>query len=64
MTVESYMYGKFDDTVNIPKAEYDDLVSDSAFLAALEQAGVDNWDGYGFAQEIFEAFKVGKTNEG
>lgn len=49
-----------DDTVNIPKTEYNDLLEDSAFLGALEQAGVDNWDGYDFALEIFNAFKTEK----
>lgn len=33
---------------------YNDLVEDQQFLRALERAGVDNWDGYDFALEIFQ----------
>lgn len=36
-------------TVTIPKADYDQLVKDSEFLAALEACGVDNWEGYSLA---------------
>lgn len=32
--------------VTISKYEYDLLLKDSAFLAALESCGVDNWVGY------------------
>ena len=46
-----------DDTVTIPKGEYEDLIEDSKFLRALEDAGVDNWPGYDFAFEIYEAFE-------
>lgn len=41
------------DTVTIPRAEYDQLVEDARFLACLQNAGVDNWDGFGFACEEF-----------
>lgn len=34
--------------------EYDRLLRDSAFLDALEAAGVDNWCGYDEAWRIFE----------
>lgn len=50
----TYMFGPVDDTVNIPKGEYEDLLEASAFLDALEAAGVDNWVGYDFAREIYE----------
>lgn len=40
--------------VTIPQEEYDRLVEDQAFLWALEAAGVDNWDGYGVAREIYK----------
>ena len=40
--------------VSISKDEYDELKSDSAFLAALMAAGVDNWEGYEIAQESVE----------
>ncbi len=34
------------ETVTIPKEEYESLLKDSDFLSALEAFGVDNWDGY------------------
>lgn len=40
--------------VTISKEEYDELKGDSAFLAALEGAGVNNWDGYEIAQDMME----------
>lgn len=55
-----YMYGKeaaegpvLDDTVNIPRGEYDELLSDSMFLGALVVAGVENWSGYDEAEDLF-----------
>jgi phage pi2 protein 07 len=41
-----------DDMIVITKAEYDLLKADSAWLAALEAAGVDNWEGYEYAQRF------------
>lgn len=38
-----------EEMVTITKAKYDQLLEDSEFLAALEAAGVDNWEGYEFA---------------
>ena len=40
--------------ITITKKEYDSLIEDSIFLNALREAGVDNWDGYGFALESLE----------
>jgi len=37
------------DTMTISQRAYDDLVEAAAKLAALEAAGVDNWEGYSFA---------------
>ena len=37
------------ETVTIPKEEYESLLEDSRFLAALRAAGVDNWEGYDYA---------------
>jgi hypothetical protein len=37
--------------VTITKEEYDQLLKDSQFLLCLEGAGVDNWQGYGDAQD-------------
>lgn len=42
-----------DGTITISKDLYDELVSDSNFLNCLQSAGVDNWDGYEFAQDEF-----------
>lgn len=33
--------------------EYNELKDDQLFLRALEDAGVDNWAGYEFAQEQY-----------
>ena len=38
--------------VTITRKEYNDLVEDSTWLRCLESAGVDNWSGYSFAQEL------------
>jgi len=38
-------------TVTIPVEEYEDLLADSRVLAALQNGGVDNWEGYEFAME-------------
>jgi len=43
-----------EDMVTIPKKEYESLLEDSNWLNALENAGVDNWGGYNFAQELLE----------
>lgn len=43
-----------EETITITQAEYDRLLRDSAFLSCLEAYGVDNWDGYGLAQESFD----------
>ena len=62
----NFMYGDLtdgvstiNDVVSIPRGEYEDLLQDSKFLSALEQAGVDVWDGYDLAKEIFNAFNEG-----
>lgn len=43
-----------DELIYIPQYEYDQLVESQALLAALRRAGVDNWDGYDYAIEIYE----------
>lgn len=40
--------------VTITRKEYDRLTKDSEFLSCLESCGVDNWDGYGDAQEMMD----------
>lgn len=42
------------ENVTITKKEYDELNADQRKLNALENAGVDNWDGYDFAMEALE----------
>ena len=42
-----------EETVTISLKEYDQLLNDSDWLAALEDAGVDNWEGFEHAQEIY-----------
>jgi len=39
-------------TVTITLSEYNELIEDQNFLRALEAAGVDNWEGYDFAEEL------------
>ena len=39
--------------ITISKEEYESLVEDSDFLHALRAAGVDNWEGYSEAVDIY-----------
>lgn len=43
--------------VTIPLSEYLSLQEDSEWLAALENAGVDNWPGIDFARELLNEEK-------
>ena len=47
-----------EETVTISKKEYERLLKDSAKLQALENGGVDNWQGYSYAME--EYYKDGE----
>lgn len=40
------------------KKEYKNLLEDSIFLDCLNGQGVDNWSGYGDAQQAFEELKT------
>lgn len=40
-------------TVTINEDYFEELLNDSLFLSILEAHGVDNWVGYGYAQEEF-----------
>ena len=51
MTTEST-----EEMVTITKKEYDELIQDSIFLQCLEGAGVDNWSGYSYAQEMMAEY--------
>jgi hypothetical protein len=42
------------DTVTISKERYDELIREEKFLDALRAAGVDNWEGYDYAQEMLD----------
>lgn len=55
-TVESKMafsMGPKAKTITIPQAEYDEMIERIEWLECLEQAGVDNWDGYDEARELY-----------
>jgi hypothetical protein len=43
-----------EEMITIKKSEYDKLIDDQNFLWVLEAVGVDGWDGYDHAKEIFE----------
>lgn len=43
-----------EEMIAITKAEYDQLIEESIMLDCLKAAGVDNWDGYELAMEMFE----------
>ena len=40
-------------TVTITQDEYGELCEGALMLAALNEAGVDNWEGYAYAQELY-----------
>ena len=39
--------------ITISVEHYDEILDDVRFLNALRAAGVDNWDGYDYALEIY-----------
>lgn len=44
----------FEENVTISKREYEDLVKRGKILLALEDAGIDNWEGYDYAYDLYE----------
>ena len=44
-------------TVEVDKLHYEELLEASLMLGALEEAGVDNWEGYSYAMELLEKMK-------
>jgi len=42
-----------DEMVEITKKEYENFLKNSAWLRALEAAGVDNWEGYDIAIDYY-----------
>jgi hypothetical protein len=43
------------DMISITICEYNSLLEDSKWLNCLQQAGVDNWDGYEDAIDLRDA---------
>lgn len=56
MCIDDLKKGKYmtdnEETVTISLKDYEQLMDDSQWLAALESAGVDNWEGFEFAMEL------------
>jgi hypothetical protein len=46
------------ETVTIPKSVYEGMMGRLNWLAALEAAGVDNWEGYDVAHQILDGEEV------
>lgn len=42
--------------ITISKERYEQLVEAEEWAVALEQAGVDNWEGYDLAKDIYATF--------
>lgn len=42
-----------EEKIEISKEEYVELMDRIDFLECLEAAGVDNWDGYDYARELY-----------
>ncbi len=45
------------DRVFVPKERYDKLKRDAEMYYALQEAGVDNWDGYEYAMDILDEWE-------
>ena len=45
--------------VTITKEAYEEFLENDMWLLALETAGVDNWQGYDHANDIFREMKSG-----
>ena len=51
-----------EEMVKISKEEYKHLLEDSDTLSALEEAGVDNWEGYDDAMDILRDIRNNKND--
>ena len=51
-----------DNYVSISLKEYSELCECQIWLSMLEQAGVDNWEGYDYACELWLEYKDGKDD--
>lgn len=49
------------ETITISKEEYESLLEDRKWLQCFENAGIDNWQGYDYARELYRAEKLLKT---
>lgn len=45
------------EVVILDRPRYEELLEREAFLNALKAAGVDNWEGYDYAQEAYSEEK-------
>lgn len=50
--------------ITLSLEDYAKLLADQQFLEALRAAGVDNWEGYEYAQEMLEEMLEEMENEG
>lgn len=50
-----------DHMVTITKDEYEELKECARWLSCLENAGVDNWGGIDFAQDLFRESEENET---
>ena len=51
------MTQNIEETITITKKEYQKLLDDQLFLEALRQGGVDDWEWYDEAGELYEQWK-------
>lgn len=51
------------ETVTVPLKEYKGLQDDSLLLLCLKGAGVDNWDGWDYALEMYQAASAEMPDE-
>lgn len=42
-----------EEMVEITKSEYDKLLAAAKFMDCLESAGVDNWEGFEYALDLY-----------
>lgn len=45
--------------VTIPASEYKELLNDQRWLECLQDAGVDNWEGYEYAKDLYNDLDEG-----
>lgn len=48
-------------TITISTREYEQLIKDQLWLQCLEEAGVDNWQGYDVARDIWREYSKEPT---